>query len=60
MVMMENQIKGKDRLVDELYKNAFITASGTQAKKNLNKDVYMLIKLKKQLYDIRDVMAQKD
>jgi cell division septum initiation protein DivIVA len=29
LVMLQNQLKGKDKLVDELYKNAFITSAGT-------------------------------
>lgn len=45
--MLQNHIKGKDKLIDDLYKSAFITAAGTPAKNNLNKDILMLIKLKK-------------
>lgn len=58
--MMNNQLKEKDKLVDDLYKSAYITASGTQAKNNLNKDVLMLIKLKRQVYDMKDAIAQRD
>ncbi len=57
LAMMQTQLKGKDKLVDDLYKSAFITASGTQAKNNLNKDVLMLIKLKKKVYELRDILA---
>jgi hypothetical protein len=45
--MLLNSLNGKDKLIDELYKNAFITASGTPAKDNLNRDVLMVIKLKR-------------
>lgn len=60
LAMMQNQLKGKDKLIDDLYKNAFITAAGTPAKSNLNKDVLMLVKLKRQVYDMKDLISQKD
>jgi hypothetical protein len=29
LTMMQNQLKGKDKLIDDLYKSAFITSAGT-------------------------------
>lgn len=58
--MMQNQLKEKDKLIDDLYKSAYITASGTQAKNNLNKDILMLVKLKKKVYELRDHLALRE
>ena len=44
---MQNQLKDRDKLIDDLYKTAFITAAGTPAKANLNKDVLLIINLKR-------------
>ena len=44
---LENALNSKDKLIEELYKTAFITASGVPAKQNLNKDVYIALKLKR-------------
>ncbi len=47
-------------MIDELYNNAFITASGMPAKANLNKDVHMAIKLKRQVQNYKDILAIKE
>jgi hypothetical protein len=44
---MQNQINMRDKLIDDLYKSAYITSAGTPAGANLNKDVLMLLKLKR-------------
>lgn len=54
------QLKGRDKLFDDLYKSAFITANGQAAKNNLNKDVLLMINLKKQVQDLKDQLINKD
>jgi len=43
-----------------LYKSAFITAAGTPAKSNLQKEILMVIKLKKKVYELKDVLNMKE
>ena len=51
MIFLQNQVREREKLVDELYRTAFITSNGTQANKNLNKDMLMLVKLKRKVQD---------
>lgn len=46
---MQVQLAGRDRLLDELYKSAYITANGTEARQNLNKDTLLTISLKREV-----------
>lgn len=55
-----SQLKGRDKLFDDLYKSAFITANGAPAKNNINKDVHLIINLKKQVQDLKDTIYVKD
>lgn len=55
-----SQLKGRDKLFDDLYKSAFITTTGALAKNNLNKDVLLIINLKKQVQDLKDSIYNKD
>lgn len=54
------QIKGRDKLFDDLYKSAFITSQGTIAKNNLNKDVLLIVNLKKKVQELKDEISNKD
>ena len=42
---MSMQLKGRDKLIEELYKSAYITAKGNEARQNLNKDALLIINL---------------
>ena len=43
---MVQQLKGRDKLIEELYKSAYITANGNQASQNLpGREALMLITL---------------
>lgn len=53
-------MKNRDKLFDDLYKSAFITSAGTPAKQNLNKDVLLIINLKREVQDLKDVIYQKE
>jgi hypothetical protein len=43
-------------LIDDLYRTAFITASGTPSKSNLNKDVLLMINLKREVENLKDTI----
>mmetsp|Transcript_15089 Transcript_15089/g.10963 ORF Transcript_15089/g.10963 Transcript_15089/m.10963 type:complete len:153 (-) Transcript_15089:1435-1893(-) len=58
--ILQEQLKAKDTMIDELYRSAYITAAGTQAKSNLKKEVLMAIKLKRKVYELRDILAQRE
>lgn len=60
MAQLLTQLKGRDKLFDDLYKSAFITSNGQAAKNNLNKDVLLIINLKKQVQDLKDQAIDKD
>ena len=53
-------LRNRDKLFDELYKSAFITSAGTPAKNNLNKDVLLMINLKREVSDLKDIIYQKE
>ena len=60
LAQMIGQLKDRDKLIDDLYKTAFITASGTMAKANLNKNVLLMINLKRKVQDLKDSVYVKD
>jgi hypothetical protein len=49
-------LRNRDKLFDDLYKSAFITSAGTPAKNNLNKDVLLMINLKREVSDLKDII----
>ena len=53
-------LRNRDKLFDDLYKSAFITSAGTPAKNNLNKDVLLMINLKREVSDLKDIIYQKE
>ena len=53
-------LRNRDKLFDDLYKSAFITSAGTPAKNNLNKDVLLMITLKREVSDLKDIIYQKE
>ena len=57
---LSKQIKEKDALIDEIYHSAYITSNGTQANKNLNKEILMIVKLKKNVFDLKDILNNKE
>ncbi|TNV85398.1 hypothetical protein FGO68_gene15267 [Halteria grandinella] len=60
MKQMVAQLRGRDKLIDELYKSAYITLNGAQASSNLNKDALLLINLKREVQDLKDQLYLKD
>lgn len=54
------QLRGRDRLLDEVYKSAYITASGNEARHNLNKDALMLVRLKREVEQLKDQVLERD
>ena len=54
MKQLVGQLRGRDRLIDELYKSAYITANGNEARHNLNKDALILISLKREVETLKD------
>ena len=60
LTQLGSQLKDKDRLVDQLYQNTFITPSGMPAKSNLNKDVQIIIRLKRKLQEAKEELILKD
>lgn len=57
---MMAQIRGRDKLIDELYKSAYITANGNQAGLNLNKDALLMINLKREVQEQKDQLYLKE
>jgi hypothetical protein len=49
MKQLVAQLRGRDKLIDELYKSAYITANGNQAGQNINKDALMMINLQREV-----------
>lgn len=60
MKQLVAQLRGRDKLIDELYKSAYITLNGNQAGLNLNKDALLLINLKREVQDLKDQLYLKD
>ena len=60
MKQLVGQLRGRDRLIDELYKSAYITANGNKARHNLNKDALILISLKREVETLKDQLFQKE
>jgi len=60
MKQLVSQLRGRDKLIDELYKSAYITLNGNQAGMNLNKDALLMINLKREVHDLKDQLYLKD
>jgi hypothetical protein len=54
------QIRGRDKLIEELYKSAYITLNGSEAGKNLNRDHLLLLNLKREVYTLKDQLYARD
>jgi len=57
---MSMQLKGRDKLIEELYKSAYITANGNEARQNLNKDALLIINLQREVQELKDQLIAKD
>jgi hypothetical protein len=53
-------LRGRDKLLDELYKSAYITASGSEAKQNINKDALMIVNLRREVENLKDQIYNKE
>ena len=60
MTQLVALIRGRDKLIDELYKSAYITANGSEARHNLNKDSLLLINLQREVQDLKDTVDNRD
>ena len=61
MKQLLTQLKGRDKLIDELYKSAYVTINGVEARNNIpNKDVLLIINLKKEVCELKDTIYAKD
>lgn len=54
-------MRGRDKLIEELYKSAYITANGNQASQNLpGRDSLMLISLQREVQTLKDQVIEKE
>jgi hypothetical protein len=62
MSQMAQQLKGRDKLIDELYKSAYITANGQQASHNLpaTRDALMLVSLQREVQTLKDTLYERE
>lgn len=60
LTQISMQLKGRDKLIEELYKSAYITANGNEARQNLNKDALLIINLQREVQQLKDHLISKD
>ena len=61
MSQLVQQLRGRDKLIEELYKSAYITANGNQASQNLpGRDPLMLISLQREVQTLKDQVIEKE
>jgi hypothetical protein len=60
LMQLQAQLKGRDKLIEELYKSAYITANGNEARHNLNKDALLIINLQREVQLLKDTLIAKD
>lgn len=57
---MQAQMKGRDKLIEELYKSAYITANGNEARQNLNKDALLIVNLQREVQELKDTIISRE